>query len=83
MPKETIPVTVYVAQGLMEAQVIKSRLESEGIPAMLKYESAGNIIYGMMLDGLGEVKVMVPESLADEARTVLKEAEESEDDEPQ
>lgn len=78
MPKETIPVVVYVAQGMMEANVIKSRLESEGIPAILQYESAGSIVYGMMLDGLGEVRVMVPQSLAEEARKVLEAA--SEDD---
>ncbi len=62
-------VTVYVTTQ-MEAQIIKGRLESEGIPVLLKYESAG-LVYGIMVDGLGEVKVMVPKRLAEEAREIL------------
>ena len=54
----------------MEAQIIKGRLESEGIPVLLSYESAG-LIYGITIDGLGEVKVMVPEHLAEEAKEIL------------
>jgi len=46
----------------MEAQVIKGRLESEGIPVLLSYESAG-LVYGITIDGLGEVKIMVPQHL--------------------
>jgi hypothetical protein len=55
----------------MEAQVIKGRLESEGIPVFLGYESAG-LVYGLTVDGLGEVKIMVPEHLADEAKGILE-----------
>jgi len=62
-------VTVYVATQ-MEAQIIKGRLESEGIPVLLNYESAG-LVYGITVDGLGEVKVMVPKRLAEEAREIL------------
>jgi hypothetical protein len=54
----------------MEAQIIKGRLESEGIPVLLSYESAG-LIYGITIDGLGEVKVMVPKRLAEEAKGIL------------
>ncbi len=54
----------------MEAQIIKGRLESEGIPVLLSYESAG-LIYGITIDGLGEVKVMVPENLEEEAKEIL------------
>jgi hypothetical protein len=46
----------------MEAQIIKGRLESEGIPVLLSYESAG-LVYGLTIDGLGEVKIMVPKRL--------------------
>ena len=63
-------VCVYVAQGQLEGHVIKTRLESEGIPALLRYESAG-IVFGISVDGLGEVEVLVPEALPDEARAVL------------
>jgi hypothetical protein len=62
-------VTVRTAR-YMEAQIFKGRLESEGIPVLLSYESAG-LIYGLTIDGLGEVKVMVPEHLAGEAREIL------------
>jgi hypothetical protein len=62
-------VTVRTANYL-EAQIIKGRLESEGIPVLLSYESAG-LIYGITVDGLGEVKVMVPQHLAEEAKEIL------------
>ena len=62
-------VTVRTAK-YMEAQIIKGRLESEGIPVLLSYESAG-LIYGLTVDGLGEVKIMVPKPLAEEAKEIL------------
>lgn len=77
--KETLPVQIYTAQGQLEANVIKSRLESEGIPVLLQYESLG-VVFGLTLDGLGQVKVMVPEPLAAQARALLEEFQE--DDEP-
>jgi hypothetical protein len=58
----------------MEAQIIKGHLESEGIPVLLSYESAG-LVYGLTVDGLGEVKIMVPEHLAEEAKEILGAAE--------
>jgi len=70
LSEETGLITVYVASGQPEAQIIKGRLEIEGIPAMLRYESAG-IIYGLTIDGLGQVEVQVPSTLAEEARKVL------------
>jgi hypothetical protein len=62
-------VTIRTA-NYMEAQIIKGRLESEGIPVLLSYESAG-LIYGITVDGLGEVKIMVPKDLAEEAKEIL------------
>ncbi len=62
-------VTIYSARQ-MEAQIIKGRLENEGIPALLSYESAG-LIYGLTIDGLGEVKIMVPRHLAEAAKKIL------------
>lgn len=60
---------MYIAKQI-EAHVIKGRLESEGIPVLLSYESAG-LVYGLTVDGLGEVRVMVPKQLAEEAREIL------------
>ncbi|MDH4269675.1 MAG: DUF2007 domain-containing protein [Dehalococcoidia bacterium] len=62
-------VTIRTAK-YMEAQIIKGRLESEGIPVLLRYESAG-LVYGITVDGLGQVKIMVPRDLADEAKGIL------------
>jgi hypothetical protein len=62
-------VTVRTANYL-EAQIIKGRLESEGIPVLLSYESAG-LVYGITVDGLGQVKIMVPRKLEEEAREIL------------
>jgi len=62
-------VTVRTARQV-EARVIQGRLESEGIPVLLSYESAG-LVYGLTVDGLGEVKIMVPGRLATRARDIL------------
>ena len=70
MPEETGLTTVYIANGQPEAEIVKGRLENEGIPAVLRYESAG-IVYGLTIDGLGQVEVQVPSSLARDAREIL------------
>jgi len=77
---ETELTTVYVANGQPEAEIVKGRLEAEGIPVMLSYESLG-IIYGLTADGLGQVKVQVPASLAQDAIEIL-EADEADITEP-
>jgi hypothetical protein len=69
MPAKEQLVTVYTAR-YMEAQIIKGRLESEGIPVLLSYESAG-LVYGLTVDGLGEVRIMVLGHLAEEAKEIL------------
>jgi len=56
----------------MEADIIKSKLESYQIPVLLQYEAAGRI-FGITMDGLGKVKVMVPGSFLEEARKILAE----------
>ena len=70
MPEKIGLTTVYVASGQLEAEIIKGRLESEGIQAILRYEAAG-LIYGLTIDGLGQVEVQVPYSLAQHAREIL------------
>ena len=52
------------------AQIIRARLEDSGIPAALSYESAG-IVYGLTVDGIGDVRVLVPREYYDEAQAVL------------
>jgi len=62
---------VYIAQGELESNVIKSHLESEGIPVLLEYESVGRVI-GLTVDGLGQIKVLVPRELAEEAKKIIE-----------
>jgi len=69
MVSENRLVTVSTANYL-EAQIVKGRLESEGIPVLLSYESVG-LVYGLTVDGLGRVKIIVPEAMAEEAKIIL------------
>ncbi len=64
-------VTVYTAIGQPEAEIIRGRLEVEGIPAILRYESVGNV-YGITVDGLGQVEIQVPVDYAHEAKQILE-----------
>ncbi|HEX73733.1 MAG TPA: DUF2007 domain-containing protein [Dehalococcoidia bacterium] len=64
-------VVIDKVQGELTANIIKSHLESEGIPVLLQYESAG-AIFGLTLDGLGEVRVLVPQDLVEEAKHIIK-----------
>ncbi|MGD1995469.1 MAG: hypothetical protein PVH62_01705 [Anaerolineae bacterium] len=61
---------VRVVQGLVRAQVTKTFLESHGILVALDYESAGPAI-GITIDGLGEVRILVPSRRARRARRLL------------
>jgi len=70
MPPKTDFVTVYVATSQPEAEIVKGRLSCEGIPAILRYEAAG-MIYGLTIDGLGQVEVQVPSRLAKRAMDIL------------
>lgn len=64
--------TVHIVQGLLRAQVIKTKLEHAGIPVLLDYESLGPIM-GITVDGVGEVRIQVPTRYADEARVLIEE----------
>ena len=63
-------VTIYTAMGQPEAEIIKGRLEVEGIRAIFKYESLGSV-YGLIVNGLGQVKVQVPAKYADRALEII------------
>lgn len=51
---------VYKAWGSTEAEVIKSFLESNGIPCLLKGLVVQSV-HPFSMDGLGEIKILVPE----------------------
>ena len=65
-------VEVYTSQGHLGAHVAKSKLATVGIPALLSYDAA-SLIFGITVDGIGEVRVMVPEQYAAEAKSTLAE----------
>lgn len=60
----------HVAAGMINANIVAGRLEAEGIPVKLQYEAVG-VIYGLTVDGLGEVKVLVPAGYMEQALEVL------------
>ena len=64
-------ITVYRAMGLPEAEIIRGRLEVECIPAILKYESLG-MVYGLTVNGLGQVEVRVPAKFARSASAIIE-----------
>ena len=63
-------VVISTVQGELVANVIKSHLESEGIPVLLKYESAARV-YGLTVDGLAQVRILVLQELAEEAKRII------------
>jgi hypothetical protein len=62
---------IHRAAGMLQAEVIKGQLETAGIPVMLDYESLGRV-FGLTVDGLGEVRVLVPDERAEDARQLLE-----------
>jgi hypothetical protein len=73
-------VEVCVTSGLLQAEIIKGKLESNGIPVLLQYESLGPVM-GLTLDGLGQVRLLVREEQVESARALLEETAEADDDE--
>jgi hypothetical protein len=63
-------VEVYHARNAMEAQVIKSLLESYDIPCIFRSNAAPSV-HLFTLDGMSEVKIMVLESMAARARELI------------
>ena len=63
-------VEVYKARTEMEAEVIKGLLESFGIASVLQSNSAPSV-HMFTLDGLAEVRVMVLESVAEQAKALI------------
>lgn len=63
---------VHTAAGHLQAHIIKGKLESEGIPVLLQYESQ---VFAVTVDGMGEVRVLVPEPLAERAREIIARVE--------
>jgi hypothetical protein len=65
---------VFVANGEIHAQQVRTFLEAAGISAAERGESLRNT-HGLTLDGLGAVEILVAEADADRARSLLDSAE--------
>jgi hypothetical protein len=58
--------------GRMEAEMIESLLEAEGIDVELVQESIGHSSIPVSVDGLGSVQIFVPKIKIQEAREWLR-----------
>ena len=79
MTEEQELICVHSCQGWDLAQIFRSKLEAAGIPVLLKYDSA-SLVFGITVDSLGKVRIMVPQSYASEAEELLKVGEELQED---
>jgi hypothetical protein len=70
-PMDQEPVVVWEAMNMMEAEVVKGRLEAEGIPAIIRSEALGQI-FGLTMGGLAKADVLVPGPLAEKALDILE-----------
>ena len=61
-------VQIRVVQGELSGELIKSRLEAEGIPAMLKFETYFNLYTGAFCP----VRVLVPRRYAGIANRLIE-----------
>jgi hypothetical protein len=60
-------------QGRLEAELIESYLEANGVDVELIQESVGHSAFPVMVDGLGRVQIFIPKEKAQEAHVLLKE----------
>ena len=70
-------VTVHTAAGQIQASIIKSFLEAQGIPTLVVQESAG-VVYGLTVGLMGNAEILVAEEHAVEARELLEAMERGE-----
>ncbi len=63
-------VVVHKSSGMTHANIVVGKLKSEGIPAQLKYDVAASL-YAITIDGIGEIKILVPSHLLEKAKEIL------------
>jgi len=69
-------VEVWRATGETEAQIIRGALDAAGIGCTLRGEAL-RLTHGITVDGLAEVRILVRPEDAEQARTVIAEAQEN------
>jgi hypothetical protein len=62
---------VWTSPGMLDAEMIRSLLESFGIKSELLKESAGTT-YGINFGPLGAVEIYVPQDQAEKAKKILE-----------
>ncbi len=72
------PVIVYTAANGFEADVVAGKLAADGIPTWRRFESLG-AAYGLLVGPLAQVDILVPATLADQARTLLASDDDADD----
>ena len=72
-------VDVYRASGEAEAYIIKGKLEANGIPCILR-SNAARSVHMFTVDGMGEIRIAVNESMAEGARQVIEDKSQSLED---
>ena len=60
-------------QGRLEAELIESYLEANGVDVELIQESVGHSAFPVVIDGLGRVQIFVSKKKLRKARELLKE----------
>ena len=65
---------VFVANGEIHAQQVRTFLEAAGIPAAERGEALRHT-HGLTIDGLGAVEIWVAEADVSRARSLLESAE--------
>ncbi len=61
--------------GRLQADLLKSHLEAEGIEVELFQEAVGQHIYPVTIDGLGRVQIFVPKPQLLAARSIIAQYE--------
>lgn len=61
---------LIVVEGMLEAEIIKSKLHAFEIPSMLKFEAVGRLL-GITMDGLGKVTILVRAADLDRALELI------------
>jgi len=74
--KQKKTVVIYRAASEAEARIIKSFLEGNGIPCLLKANAAPSV-HAFAINGMGEVAILVWEDTAEKARELIREEEDA------
>jgi uncharacterized OB-fold protein len=67
-------VEIWKTQGEMDAQLIRALLESHGINVLFRGEAL-RLTHGLTVDGLAEVRILVPADQAKRSREILSMSE--------